>query len=252
MIKRRILVKHGVMIVLSVGLFTGTVFGQFNVSGYEQDQSQGTSTQVAQTAPAPQALAPIPPQTMARSVMTNDNILRMVKSGLGDALIISVIKSEPGEYSTSPNELVNLKEAGVSESILGAMVVKTPLAASTGVAGSLLSIYPSGATAVPGLVAEGDPNDPLSTHDSGIWLYSKGPEGRSQMVLLERAAYEGSKTGGLAAYSFSYGIAKIKSKAVLPGRYASTRTNDPSVVFYFYFEHRAAGVGPKQFSCCYF
>ena len=81
MIKRRILVKHGVMIVLSVGLFTGTVFGQFNVSGYEQDQSQGTSTQVAQTAPAPQALAPIPPQTMARSVMTNDNILRMVKSG---------------------------------------------------------------------------------------------------------------------------------------------------------------------------
>jgi hypothetical protein len=70
-------------------------------------------------------------------------------------------------------------------------------------------------------------------------MYSRDAEGRPQMVLLERAAYESAKTGGFAAYSLTHGIAKIKSKAVLPGRYAGIRTTDQNVVFYFYFDHKA-------------
>ena len=203
----------------------------------ERTLSQGFTTSSALV--VSQAAVPMVPQVVTHGAMANDAILKMVKSGLGDGLIIRVIQSQPGEYSTSPDDLVSLKLAGVPETVLGAMVAKTTLAGSTGVAGSLLGLHDSGATPVAGLISAGDPNDPLSSHDSGIWMYSRDAEGRPQMVLLERAAYESVKTGGFAAYSLTYGIAKIKSKAVLPGRYAGIRTTDQNVVFYFYFDHKA-------------
>jgi hypothetical protein len=67
----------------------------------------------------------------AQEALTNDSILKLVKSGLGENLIIGMVQGQPGKYSMTPDEVVKLKEAGVSQKILAAMAGK-----GTGGAGS--------------------------------------------------------------------------------------------------------------------
>jgi hypothetical protein len=56
--------------------------------------------------------------------LTNDSILKMVKSGLDESLIVRVIQSQPGTYSLTTDEIRRLKQGGVSETILTAMAAK--------------------------------------------------------------------------------------------------------------------------------
>ncbi|KAJ8136829.1 hypothetical protein OY671_009958, partial [Metschnikowia pulcherrima] len=63
----------------------------------------------------------------------------------------------------------------------------------------------------------------------------------------ERAAYQGSKTGGVFTSASTYGIKKAKQKAVIPGQHASIRVRDRSPVFYFYFDDKSAGLGKSYF-----
>jgi len=60
----------------------------------------------------------------APKVMTNDSVIRMVKAGLGDDLILQTINAQPGQYVTDPDSLVALKQAGVSERVLSGMINK--------------------------------------------------------------------------------------------------------------------------------
>jgi hypothetical protein len=64
-------------------------------------------------------LAPI---VDAAEVLTNEAIVSMVKAGLSEDLIIMKITSSPNTFDLSTNNLVTLKQQGVSEAILKAMV----------------------------------------------------------------------------------------------------------------------------------
>jgi hypothetical protein len=57
-------------------------------------------------------------------VMNNDSVIRMVKAGLGDDLIVQTINAQPGQYTTDADALVDLKQAGVPDRIISAMVNK--------------------------------------------------------------------------------------------------------------------------------
>ncbi len=81
----------------------------------------------------------------AQESLNNDSIVKMVKAGLGGNLIVNMIQSQPGKYSLTPNDLINLKQQGVPENVLAAMLGK-------GAGGSVASGTPS-ATAAP---ADGD------------------------------------------------------------------------------------------------
>jgi hypothetical protein len=84
-----------------------------------------------------------------------------------------------------------------------------------------------GATPSPGTGSNGDTNDPLTPHDSGSYLSTKDRDGKPQMVVLERAAYQGAKTGGMLQ--------------------SGIRVSDPAPVFYFYFDDKQAGPGKTYF-----
>jgi hypothetical protein len=60
----------------------------------------------------------------AQEPLTNDSIVKMVKGGLGEDLVLTMIQNQPGKYSLSPDSLVKLKQQGVSEKLLAAMVSK--------------------------------------------------------------------------------------------------------------------------------
>ncbi|HUV13288.1 MAG TPA: hypothetical protein VMY18_06570 [Acidobacteriota bacterium] len=56
-------------------------------------------------------------------VLKNEDILKMVEAGLSPDLIVEMVRNSPGDYDTNVNSIVALKEKGVSDSILAAMVV---------------------------------------------------------------------------------------------------------------------------------
>ena len=58
-------------------------------------------------------------------LLTNDAVMRMSKAGLDSWLILQTIRTQPGRYATGPDDLITLKEAGVPEAVISAMVAHT-------------------------------------------------------------------------------------------------------------------------------
>jgi len=57
-----------------------------------------------------------------QTALTNETIIKMVKAGLGEDVIISTITSQPAKYATAPDDLIALKGAGVTDRVIGVMV----------------------------------------------------------------------------------------------------------------------------------
>ena len=63
-----------------------------------------------------------PPADVTRlHLIDNDTILRMSKAGLGDDVLVQTIQLQPGHYDTSPDDLITLKQAGLSDRVIAAM-----------------------------------------------------------------------------------------------------------------------------------
>lgn len=62
----------------------------------------------------------VAPRARAQT-LTNADVIKMVQAKLGDAVIISEIKHSTCKFDTSPDALIQLKQAGVSDKVLEAM-----------------------------------------------------------------------------------------------------------------------------------
>jgi len=56
--------------------------------------------------------------------LTNDAIVKMVKAGLAEDVIVNMINSQPAQFSVTPDAMIALKKDGVSDKLIGAMVTK--------------------------------------------------------------------------------------------------------------------------------
>ena len=65
-----------------------------------------------------------PLQESGPKPLTNDSVVRMFKAGLGDDLIVQTIGAQPGRYTTDADAMVALKNEGVSDRVITAMVNK--------------------------------------------------------------------------------------------------------------------------------
>ena len=61
---------------------------------------------------------------LGQEAMNNEGVIKLVKSGLTEELILNVIRQQPGAYNLGATELIALKDAGVSEKIISAMLAK--------------------------------------------------------------------------------------------------------------------------------
>jgi hypothetical protein len=61
-----------------------------------------------------------PPKSARR--LTNDDVLAMVRAGLSEDTIVAAVRNSPGDYRLEPDLLISLKQAGVSEKVLQAML----------------------------------------------------------------------------------------------------------------------------------
>jgi hypothetical protein len=66
---------------------------------------------------------------LAQQTMNNDVVIRMVKAGLADDVIVTTINASPGNYDITANGLIALKQAGVGDKVIAAIVAKNTAAA---------------------------------------------------------------------------------------------------------------------------
>ncbi|MBI1745927.1 MAG: hypothetical protein HYR55_04975 [Acidobacteria bacterium] len=198
-----------------------------------------------------------PEKTASSSQFTVDTVIRLHKSGISEDILITKIKQNNKPFDLSADEILKLQEAKVSDRVIQMLMDPTldpktaegktaPAPSARPIALPGVSVgKPTGATP-DGATPAGDPNDPATTHDSGIYLYQEGQRA-PKMTLLEPAAYTGAKTGGVFVSAVTYGLKKAKQKAVLQGARANIRAADKNPVFYFYFEDKAAALGKSGF-----
>ena len=74
------------------------------------------------------------PSSKVDGRLTNDSIIRMVKAGLGDEIVLQLIRSSPGAYLVAPDDLISLKASGASDKVISAILSKTSDSPTTEVA----------------------------------------------------------------------------------------------------------------------
>lgn len=101
--------------------------------------------------------------------LTNADVMKMVKGGVSESIVVSTIQSLPSQFDTSPDALIALHKAGVTQAELNAII-----AASSGAGGA----SPSGKT---------PPNEPTPSHTkSRMPVVSILQNGAEQRLPLEK------------------------------------------------------------------
>src|SRR3569833_2352299 len=101
------------------------------------------------------------PVLFAQETITNDAVIKLLKAGLSEELVVTTINSSPGNYDTSANALIALKKAGAGDKVIAAMILKasgiTPAAsaASTTSTAPGTADAPAPITLAPGALPEG-------------------------------------------------------------------------------------------------
>jgi hypothetical protein len=67
-------------------------------------------------------LSPISIAAQTQEIINNESIIKLVKSEVSEAVIISVIKNSKSSFNTSPEEIMNLKSLGISDNVILEMV----------------------------------------------------------------------------------------------------------------------------------
>ncbi len=163
--------------------------------------------------------------------MTNIDIISLVKAGLSTSIIINKIRSSKSDFDLSVDSLIALKQAGVTDDVVGAM-----LEAKNGKTVSGATTASSEARPV------GDPNDPNAPHDFGIYLFEQNGEGKRMTQLAPNVSAQNRTGGGFTAAVTPFGLGKVKTKANLPGTTANLQLVRARPVFYFYLDPKTGGL----------
>jgi hypothetical protein len=137
----------------------------------------------------------------AQQPLSNDSVIKMVKAGLDDNTIATMIQSQPGQYDLSADALVALKKDGVSDKLLAAMAAK--------------NAQPSSPSAPAAAANQYDDFDIGVYHDvKGTWT----------LVATEQVNW---KTGGVLKSLATDGIVKGDVNGRLKGAESATKLNTP-------------------------
>jgi len=75
-------------------------------------------------------------QQAQKAPLTNGDIVKMVQAGLSESVVVATIQANPADYDTSPNGLIALQKAGVTQNEVNAMVAAQQGANGSGAPGS--------------------------------------------------------------------------------------------------------------------
>jgi hypothetical protein len=185
-------------------------------------------------------LLAICPLLVAQQSLNNEAVIKLVKAGLSEDLIVTTINASPGTYDTSANGLIALKKAGASDKVVSAIVLKAsggsaPAAASTPAAG----FSPAPASAPGGF---GAPAAPVSAVPPGVdsvgVYYLDDTTNAWQEVPAEVVNF---KTGGALKHVASVGIVKGDMNGMINGNRSRLSMKTPASFIFYVPEGRSPG-----------
>jgi hypothetical protein len=135
----------------------------------------------------------------AQQAMNNDSIVKMVRAGLSDDLIVTTINASPGAYDTSTDGIIALKAAGVSDKVVAAIVARAS----------------APAVALPPPPAPVASPRPAGIDDVGVYFQDRN--GTWQSLEPEIVNF---KTGGVLKSIASDGLVKGDVNGHIPGKSA--------------------------------
>jgi len=150
--------------------------------------------------------------------LSNDDIVTLSVIGLGDEAIVAKIQNSSNQFELSTDNLVALKQKGVSSAVIAAM-----LDVSTG---SKVSVHAESSI---------DSADPMVPHPSGIYILADWLDD-PKMIVIDATTSNQTKTGGFLGYALTGGIASMSFKTVIPNSAARVKSPVSRPVFYFYFD----------------
>jgi hypothetical protein len=143
----------------------------------------------------------------AHQALNNDSVIKMVKAGLSDDAIVATISANPGAFDASPDGLIALRQAGVSNKVIDAIVAKST-------ASSPDSAQPSASgPAQPEPPAPAD-FAPLPPGVDNIGAYYKDSGGNWQPLPAEVVIFQ---SGGLVKHVASAGLVKEDLNGLVGG-----------------------------------
>jgi hypothetical protein len=66
------------------------------------------------------------PAQQSGQPLTNDSIVKLVKAGLSEDTVVSIVNTQPGKYSLGADDIMALKKAGLPQKVIAAMLNKSP------------------------------------------------------------------------------------------------------------------------------
>lgn len=143
----------------------------------------------------------------AQQAMNNDSVIKLVKAGLSEDLIVSTINGSPAAYDTSADGLIALKSAGASDKVVAAIVAR---AAGPAPAPAAAPAATSASSLPPGI--------------DEIGVYYKNKSG--QWVSLDPEVVN-FKSGGFLKTLATDGIVKGDLNGHVPGGHAKISVTFP-------------------------
>lgn len=137
------------------------------------------------------AVALLAASLIAQDALNNEAVLKLIKAGLGEDLVVNMIKQQAGTYSTSADDIIALKKAGAGDKIIAAIVTKSSSAGATAAPATSAPSTATAATAPAGMPSE-------------LGVYFKKGEAWTE-VLPEVVNW---KTGGTLKSLASAGVVK--------------------------------------------
>jgi hypothetical protein len=153
----------------------------------------------------------------AQTPMTNDTVIKMVKAGLSDDIVLGSIRNQPPGFSVEPEDLIALKKAGVSDKVVAAIVEKAMAAPAAPAPAA-----PVSPPAAPAAAPTGNPlaKAPLPT-EIGVYYLKDGAwkELPPEVVNV--------KTGGILKTIGTAGIVKGDVNGHINGTHSANKLANP-------------------------
>jgi hypothetical protein len=159
----------------------------------------------------------------AQQSLDNEAVVKLSKSGLSEDLIVQTVNASAGHYDTSADALIALKQAGITDKEVGAMLMK--------------NANPNGPAQMPATIVVAAPPPPLPGVTE-VGVYFKDKSGQWVNVDSENVNF---KTGGVLKSAFTDGIVKQDMNGHLTGPTSKLKLNTPVEFAIYTFEGQSAG-----------
>jgi len=189
-----------------------------------------------------------PPQRQSAATapgMTNADVIKLAKAGFSEELIIgSIRESKKRSFRLDADSMVELKNGGVSERVIRAMLSpdEAPRALPVAAPPAPEPAKPSPSIPVVTGSTASDTAVPAELRTAAPGIYFAKDGSSKHLVALEPTVFSQGKTS-MFKTMVTYGIAKSKWRAIVSGARAHQRIPPGQVTFYFIFEQRSSGPG---------